>query len=266
MTPEQLSKIQNEVIDLCKEVGAFIKNELYNVSASDIEEKDMNSLVSYVDKTAEKMIVSKLQTLTPDSGFITEEDTVAQEKKEQVWIIDPLDGTTNFLHKIPHFSISIALMENDKLQFGAVYEIMLDNIYTAIRGGGAFENGKQIFVRPIDDLSQAIVVTGFPYKKDKSIDASLNVLKFCVLNCRGVRRLGSAALDLAYVASGKIDIYYENTLNIWDVAAGALLVQEAGGKITDYDGYSEHLKKGSIIASNKELYPHILKAITSNLA
>lgn len=266
MTSSQLSDIQSSVSLLCKEVSDFIKAELHKVSASDIEEKDMNSLVSYVDKKAEEMIVASLKKLTPEAGFITEEDTVSQEEKELMWIIDPLDGTTNFLYKIPHFSISIALAKNNELIFGVVYEVMLDNIYTAIRNEGAFENGKPIKVRTSTNLLDAVVVTGFPYKRDKSIEATLNILKFCVLNCRGIRRLGSAALDLAYVASGKIDIYYENTLNIWDMAAGVLLVQEAGGKVSDYDGQSDHLKKGSIIASNKDLYPQMLTAIKDNLS
>lgn len=264
MTEEQLLDIQKTVTQLCKDVGQFITTELDRVSADDIEEKDMNSLVSYVDKTAEEKIVATLKTLLPEAGFITEENTVAQEKKDLIWIIDPLDGTTNFLYKIPHFSISIALMENNKLAFGAVFEIMQDTIYTAIRGKGAFENGKPIKVRSTDKLLDAIVVTGFPYKRDHNIDCSLNILKFCVLNCRGVRRLGSAALDLAYVASGKIDIYYENTLNIWDMAAGVLLVQEAGGQISDYSGHSEHLKEGSIVAANKHLYPLIIPVIREN--
>jgi len=265
MDIQKLKSNQVELVSLCTEVAAFIRSQLDAVTAADVEEKEMNSLVSYVDKEAEKMIVSKLLTLIPDAGFITEEDTVKQEKKEYIWIIDPLDGTTNFLKKIPHFSISIALMHGGEIIQGIVYEVMLDIAYTAIKGQGAFMNGQAIKVTGQDKLNHAVVVTGFPYKKDINIDASLNMLKYCVLNCRGVRRLGSAALDLAYVASGKIDIYYENSLNIWDVAAGALLVEEAGGIMADYSKTKNYLGNGSIVASTPDLYENISAAIQENL-
>ena len=270
MDKDRLFELKEELSVLCKDVAAFIKDQLHTVSASDIEEKEMNSLVSYVDKEAEKKIVQRLQALIPEAGFITEEDTVDQETKGEethssVWIIDPLDGTTNFLHKIPHFSISIALMEEGVTTLGIVYEIMLDNAYTAIKGQGAWENDKPISVTPTKELIKAVVVTGFPYRRDIDIDASLAVLKYCVMHCRGVRRLGSAALDLAYVASGKIDIYYENALNIWDIAAGALLVEEAGGIMTDYHGERSFLQRGSIISSNPHLYDEIHGVIAKHL-
>ena len=265
MDKDRLFLLKDELTSLCQKVAVFIRDQVNTVSASDIEIKDMNSLVSYVDKEAEKKIVLKLKTLIPEAGFITEENTVKQEDKSLIWIIDPLDGTTNFLHKIPHFSISIALMQEGKVVLGIVYEIMLDNAYTAIRGAGAWENDKKINVTATTDMLNAVVVTGFPYRRDLDIDASLRVLKYCVMHCRGVRRLGSAALDLAYVAAGKIDIYYENALNIWDIAAGALLVEEAGGIMTDYYGEKNYLKQGSIISSNPHLYPSIYATIKENL-
>lgn len=256
----QLYTYKDHLTKLCIEVATFIKAELHEVSDTDIETKDMNSLVSYVDKEAEKMIVKSLSQLTPSAGFITEEDTEDRHDKALTWIIDPLDGTTNFLQKIPHFSISIALMEAGEITLGIVYEIMLDNPYTAIKGEGAWEGTRKMSVSPTKEMLSAVVVTGFPYRRDINIDASLAVLKYCIIHCRGVRRLGSAALDLAYVAAGKIDIYYENALNIWDVAAGALLVQEAGGKISDYDGGTDYLE-GTIISSNGHLHNEIHQAI-----
>jgi len=265
MDKNRLFQLKEELTHLCKDVAFFIRSQLNAVQKGDIEIKDMNSLVSYVDKEAEKKIVACLQELTPEAGYITEEDTVKQEDKDLVWIIDPLDGTTNFLNKIPHFSISIALMQNKEVVLGIVYEIMLDIAYTAIKGEGAWENEKTISVTETNKMLDAVVVTGFPYRRDIDIDASLRVLKYCVVNCRGVRRLGSAALDLAYVAAGKIDIYYENSLNIWDIAAGALLVTEAGGTMKDYNGDDKFLSHGSIISSNPHLYPFIYKAISENL-
>lgn len=253
--------LRQSLIKICAEVAAFIRTEIYQVNAADIEQKEMNSLVSYVDKEAENSLVNFLKELTPDAGFITEEDTIDTKGKAQTWIIDPLDGTTNFLHKIPHFSISIALLEGEEVTLGIVYEIMLDNAYTAIKGQGAWENKTPIKVSSTIEPLESIVITGFPYRRDINIEASLAVLKHCVINCRGVRRLGSAALDLAYVASGKIDIYYENALNIWDLAAGALLVEEAGGKVTDYSGTRNFLKHGAIISSNGTLHDFILSPI-----
>ncbi len=265
MAQSLLHDYRLSLISLCEQVASFIKKELNQVSTNDIEEKDMNSLVSYVDKKAERMIVTALNKLTPNCGFITEEDTPDDRDKSLTWIIDPLDGTTNFLHKIPHFSISIALMEKEEVTLGIVYDVMLDISYTAIKGFGAWENGNTIKVNDTKDLSKSIVVTGFPYKKDNDIDASLRVLKYCVMNCRGLRRLGSAALDLAYVASGKIDIYYENCLNIWDLAAGALLVEEAGGRMTDYNGDRNYHNTCSIIASNPHLYDDIAAVIQKEM-
>jgi len=265
MDKQKLQSLQVELISLCTEVAAFIRSQLDSVQASDVEEKELNSLVSYVDKEAENKIVEKLSILTPEAGFITEEDTEDSADEEYVWIIDPLDGTTNFLKKIPHFSISIALKKDKHIIQGIVYEVMLDIAYTAIKGEGAFMNGRPIKVTGQDKMNHAVVVTGFPYKKDFDIDASLSMLKYCVINCRGVRRLGSAALDLAYVAAGKIDAYYENSLNIWDVAAGALLVEEAGGIMTDYEGTKNYLNRGSILASTPDLYENLSAAIQEHL-
>lgn len=260
MAINPLYEIKNTVTELCIEVGDFIKTEWHKVQSDDIEVKDLNSLVSYVDKEAEKLIVKKLASLIPEAGFITEENTVTQEKKAKLWIVDPLDGTTNFLYKIPHFSISIALQIDGEVVFGAVHDIILNTTYTAIKGFGAWENNNSISVRQTKKLSETIAVTGFPYKRDYDIDKNLSVLKHFILHCRGIRRLGSAALDLAYVASGKIDIYYEKTLNIWDIAAGYLLVNEAGGQVSGFNEASP-LVSGSVIATNTYLHDEVRNVI-----
>ena len=256
-----LQEYRSVLISLCEEVSAFIRYQIDRVKKSDIEVKDENSLVSFVDKEAEQMIVEALSKLTPSAGFITEEDTIDERSKPLTWVIDPLDGTTNFLMGIPHFSISIALMENNEITVGIVYEVMLDIAYTAIKGVGAWEGDRSLQLKPANNISEALVVTGFPYRRGLDIDASLAVLKYCVINCRGIRRLGSAALDLAYVAAGKVDLYYENALNIWDLAAGALLITEAGGIVTDYKGSSDYLKNGSIIGGHKPFHKEILEVI-----
>ena len=249
------------LITICKEVSVFIRSQLNRVNQSDIEVKDENSLVSFVDKKAEQMIVEALTQLTPEAGYITEEDTEDERSKPLTWVVDPLDGTTNFLMGIPHFSISIALLEEGEITLGIVYEVMLDIAYTAVKGAGAWEGDRPLKIKAETSLSEAVVVTGFPYRRGLDIDASLAVLKFCVVNCRGIRRLGSAALDLAYVAAGKVDLYYENALNIWDLAAGALLISEAGGIVTDYSGSGDYLKNGSIIGGNESYHREILKVI-----
>ncbi|NNE26782.1 MAG: inositol monophosphatase [Saprospiraceae bacterium] len=265
MTTSQLHILKHELQNICESVGLFIRTEMDKVTAEQIEEKERNSLVSYVDKEAENRIVKALRQLVPEAGYITEEDATENTLKKKMWIIDPLDGTTNFLYKIPHFSTSIALAIDGEVVLGIVYDIMQKTAYTAIRGEGAWENERPISVKDNNDRQQAIVVTGFPYRRGDDIEPTMSLLRHCILNYRGIRRLGSAALDLAYVAAGKIDIYYERTLNIWDLAAGALLVEEAGGRVTDYWGKDDYLENGSIISSNKLLHPNILKAIQEHL-
>jgi len=266
MHATQLTEIKTQVHTLCVEVAAFIREQINKVQSSDIETKDMNSLVSYVDKTAEIKIVKRLSQLIPEAGYITEEDTIVSETKDHMWIIDPLDGTTNFLYKIPHFSISIALSYKGDMVYGIVYDIMLDVAYTAIKGQGAYENNNRIQVRNSTDLQETIVATGFPYKRQEGVTEKMNMVRFCVENCRGIRRLGSAALDLAYVASGKLDAYYENSLNIWDLAAGKLIVEEAGGIVTDYQGEEHALNNGSILAANPDIHRQFLGAIKTYLS
>ena len=261
MENKQLVLLQKHVEILSREVGSFIRGELNIVEHSDIHEKDINSLVSYVDETAEKTIVNSLQSQVEGAGFITEENTVNQGRKEYTWIIDPLDGTSNFLNKIPHFSISIALQHKEQLLLGVVYDIMRDTCFSAIKGGGLFVNGLPKQIGQVTTLDQAMVVTGFPYEKDSIFEASFSILKYFLKNARGFRRLGSAALDLAYVAAGRLDVYYESNLNAWDVAAGVLLVQEAGGEVHDFQNQDNMLNNGEIIASNKHLMPSVLDVI-----
>ncbi len=266
MTEGQLYEIRDALSKLCADVSEFIQTEVTRVSGDAIETKSRNSLVSYVDKQAEEMLVKGLSVIVPKAGFITEEETVEQgDSGEYTWVVDPLDGTTNFLYRIPHFSISVALMHMGNPLVACVYEIMQDTSYTAIKNLGAWENGSPIKVQQQKEKAEAMVVTGFPYIREDRLDERLAIFKFCILNYRGVRRLGSAALDLAYVASGKFDIYYENTLNIWDIAAGALLVEEAGGLLSDFSGKKDYLNTGGIIASVPSLHQEILDCVSAHL-
>ena len=265
MNPEHLIELRDALISLCADVSIFIKDEIKKVGSGDIYLKDLNSLVSYVDKEAEKAFIEGLGKLIPEAGFITEEETVLTETKDKMWIIDPLDGTTNYLQRIPHFSSSIALQYNEEIILGIVYETMMDRAFTAIKGRGAWENELPIKVSGTSENNKAVIVTGFPYKRGIDIDKTMELLKHCIINYRGFRRLGSAALDLVYVASGRLDIYFEKSLNIWDLAAGALIVEESGGKVCDYSGGTDFLKTGEIISSNGLLHKDIFEAINNYL-
>jgi len=240
-------------IPLVRAVGAFISKELGKVSNEQIEVKDRNSLVSYVDKEAEKKLVQGLKEIHPDAGFITEEGTVEQGGASALWIIDPLDGTSNFLHNIPHFAVSVGLEVDGILRVGIVLDVMREECFYAWEGGGAFVNDNSISVSTTPSIETAIVGTGFPYDP-VHVRPLMDTLEYFVVHGRGIRRMGAAALDLAYVASGRLDVYYESTLNSWDIAGGALIVKEAGGMVSDFDGGTSYLNTGRIIVANPELH------------
>jgi myo-inositol-1(or 4)-monophosphatase len=233
------------------ECGNFIVSEMGKVTNEAIETKSLNSLVSYVDKTAEEKIVNACMALLPEAGFITEEETIAESSnKEWRWIIDPLDGTTNFLHQIPFFSISVALQHHEKTVIGIVYEVNRNELFYAWKNGGCFLNGKSIRVSETEKLSDSLIATGFPYYDFGKKEAYMALLSELMPKTRGIRRLGSAALDLAYTACGRFDAYFEYSLAPWDVAAGAFLVQEAGGIVSDFSNRENYLFGKEIVATN----------------
>ncbi len=261
MQDEQLKDLCFQACEIVKNAGAFIKKELGKVKSDQIITKDLNSLVSYVDQETEKILVTDLKKILPNAGFLTEEETVKQEDKALRWIIDPLDGTTNFLHQIPFFSISVALELNKELVLGIVYEVNNEECFYAWRGGGAWLNQKSIQVKDNLNFADAIIATGFPYYDFTNTDAYLSVLKECITSTRGVRRFGSAALDLAYTACGRFDSFYEITLNAWDVAAGIVLVKEAGGLVNDFKGKDNYLFGMEILASSPSIHNKMLSII-----
>ena len=243
-----------------RKASHFIFKQIGKVSDDAIEAKEKNSLVSFVDKTAEEMIVEGLQKILPEAKFLTEEGTVEQNEGDVRWIIDPLDGTTNFLHNVPHFSVSVALEINGELVMGIVEEVNRKETHYAWKNGGAFMNGRPIQVTKTEKTEDAVLVTGFPYSIEDT-GPILTILDHWIKNSRGIRRFGSAALDLAYVAKGIFDFYYETTLNAWDVAAGAIIVKEAGGMVSEYDGNDTFLDSGRILASNGRLHQQVLDVI-----
>lgn len=248
------------------EAGAFISSQVGEVAAAAIEEKDLNSLVSYVDKETEKLLIDGLSSLIPASVFFTEEETVERQEGEWRWIIDPLDGTTNFLHQLPVFSVSVALQHHGETVIGIVYEVNRDECFYAWKGGGAWMNDHRISVSQTPTLSASLLATGFPYYDYDRMQAYIEVLKFFMQHTRGLRRLGSAAVDLAYVACGRFDGFYEYSLNAWDVAAGVLLVKEAGGRVTDFKGGGDYLFGRELISSNEKLHEDLLKVIQQHFS
>jgi len=254
-----INSLCNEVCAIAREAGNFIRQEAGKIRSHDVETKSLNSLVTYVDTSAEEMIVGKLQALLPEAGFITEEDTISKRGDDYKWVVDPLDGTTNFIHGIPVFSVSIALMKGEGVILGVVYEVNGDECFHAVRGQGAFLNGRAICVSGRPDLSSSLLATGFPYYDYDRMDSFVGLLTWCMMHTRGLRRLGSAAADLAYVACGRFEGFFEYGLNAWDVAAGSLIVAEAGGMVSDFNGGSNYIFGREIVATNKNIYHKFIK-------
>jgi myo-inositol-1(or 4)-monophosphatase len=256
-----LQTLCQDVCALSKQVGEFIKKERNNFEANRVEVKGKNDFVSYVDKTAEKRIVEQLQKLLPEAGFIAEEGTITQKGELYNWIIDPLDGTTNFIHGIPCFAISIALMRKNEIVLGVVYEINFDECFYAWENSKAYLNGFEIAVSKAAKLSDSLLATGFPYYDYHKMNEYLDLFKYFMKNTHGLRRLGSAATDLAYVACGRFEGFYEYSLQPWDVAAGAFIVQQAGGKVSDFKGEENYIFGKEIVASNSAVFSEFLSAV-----
>jgi myo-inositol-1(or 4)-monophosphatase len=256
-----LRALCTEVCLIAKTTGQLIREEVDKLQRSQIETKSIHNFVTYVDKTAEEQLVEKLQKLIPEAGFIVEENTIDKQGREYQWVVDPLDGTTNFIHGVPVFSISIALMHRDEVLLGVVYEINHDECFRAIKGGGAFLNGEPIKVSEAATLHESLLATGFPYYDYSRLQQYMELFTWCLRNSHGVRRLGSAAVDLAYVACGRFDGFFEYSLSPWDVAAGSLLVQEAGGRVTDFSGERNYIFGREITATNARISNELLAKV-----
>lgn len=247
-----LNDITRKVTALAKETGNFIRQERLHFSYQKVEIKGLNDLVSYVDKTSEVKLVEGLSQILPQAGFIVEENT-RSERHEFNWIVDPLDGTTNFVHGIPCYAISIGLEHQGTIVCGVVYEVSRDECFYAWKNGGAYLNGVNIQVSERKTLSESLIATGFPIYNFSRLDAYIATLTYLMKHTHGIRRIGAAAADLCYLACGRVDAFFEYNLNAWDVAAGAIIVQEAGGFITDFEGENNWLFGKEIIATNKNL-------------
>lgn len=262
---ENIEVIGAQAIELVKQVGKFIKKQRAQFDTSKIENKGLHDYVSYVDKGSEKQLVEGLSKILPGCGFIVEENTAGHTAEDYVWIIDPLDGTTNFLHNIYPFAISVALQYKNKTVAGIVYELGRDELFYSCGDGKAYCNNSPISASNAPDIEQSLIVTGFPISKYGRLDGHVKTVKDIVLHSQGIRRTGSAASDLAYVACGRFDGYFEYGLNPWDVAAGAFIAQQAGAIVSDYKGGNDYLFGGEMLAASKNVYPTLLDLLKENM-
>ena len=261
---KNLKEILDKSLVVIEQAASFISAEFNTIDKDQIEYKGFNDLVSYVDKGAEKILVEGLQKVLPEAGILAEEGTGSQKSERYTWIIDPVDGTTNYLHGLPIFAISVALMENNQPIIGIVYEINRREVFTATLGGGAFCNGKPIHVSSAKKLGESLIATGFPYYDFGKMENYLSILHALMKTSHGLRRLGSAAVDLAYVACGRFEGFFEYNLKPWDVAAGTLIVQEAGGKVTQFHGEDDPIFGKEILASNATIHPSLMETINQH--
>jgi myo-inositol-1(or 4)-monophosphatase len=242
--------------------GTFLEEQFGREIEGGISEKRRNDFVTEIDRESERMIKQVLGGAFPDIGVYAEEGG-ATGPQQCFWIIDPLDGTTNFIHRYPVVTISLALFEEGRTSLGLVYDPLRKELFEAVRGDGAYCNGKRIRVSLARDLRDSLLGTGFPFSVHKYIDLYLAAFRQLFLGCRGMRRAGSAALDLCYVASGRLDGFWELYLKPWDMAAGALIVEEAGGIATDFFGGDGYLSAGHIVAASPAILPSITKVTSA---
>lgn len=254
----------NIAVKAARRAGNLIHRSTDRIDHLTVTKKSHADFVSEVDRAAEQAIIQTLLEAYPDHAILAEESG-AQGESEFLWIIDPLDGTTNFLHGFPQFSVSIALQHRGILTQAVVYDPIRNELFTATRGRGAFLNDKRIRVTKRVHLADALIGTGFPYTQFAHIDAYMAILKELMQKTSGLRRPGSAALDLAWMAAGRYDGFFETALKPWDIAAGCLLITEAGGMVSDLQGSDSYLKSGHICAGNPDIHTHLLKLIAPHL-
>ncbi|ACT48571.1 inositol monophosphatase [Methylotenera mobilis JLW8] len=252
-------------VKAAREAGRIINRASQDVGSIAIQTKTYNDFVSEVDRSAEQAIIDILKDAYPDHGFWGEESGHENHEADNIWIIDPLDGTTNFLHGFPQYCISIALQQKGVLTQAVIYDPVRNDLFTATKGRGAFLNDKRIRVTNRSKLQDSLIATGFPYRDFTHLDAYLGMFKDMIKKTTGIRRPGSAALDLAYVAVGWVDGFFEINLSAWDIAAGGLIVQEAGGIVGDFEGNESWIETGNIVAANPKVFAQMLQVLNPHL-
>ncbi|WP_346861422.1 inositol monophosphatase family protein [uncultured Draconibacterium sp.] len=258
-------KLCFQVQEIARTAGNFIRDEQKKISAKNIEIKSVASLVTYVDKTAEQQIVSALKALIPDSGFVAEEGTADSNNEKYTWFVDPLDGTTNYIHGLAPHSVSIALAEGDTMVLGVVYEVGANEMFYAWKESAAFCNGEEIHSANRAKSEDTLIATGFPYYDFDRMDDYIEAMKVLMKSTRGIRRFGSAAIDLCYIAAGRFDAFWEHALHAWDVAAGVFILQQAGGKTVDFNGGDNWLFGGELVSASGSYFPEFYGIINKHL-
>ena len=250
----------NIAVRAARQAGNTLQRSADQLDRISVEEKSQHDFVSEIDKMAEAEIIKTIRKSYPDHAILAEESG-EQGDHDMQWIIDPLDGTTNYLHGFPQYAISIAVRIKDRLEVAVVYNPVSEELFTATRGGGAMLNNKRIRVSGRGGLDGALIGTGIPFSPGRDFDGYLRTLRKFMGKTAGIRRPGSAALDLAYVAAGRLDGFWEEKLQIWDMAAGVLLIQEAGGLVGDLHGQKSHLKTGDIVCGSPKVYTAMLELV-----
>lgn len=254
----------NIAIRAARLAGELITRSLEKIDSLRVDEKGKNDFASEIDYIAEREIIQTIRKAYPDHAILAEESGL-HKGSEYVWVIDPLDGTTNFLHGFPQFAVSIALKHKGVLEQAVIYDPLRQELYTATKGAGAMLNNRRIRVTNQSRLKGALLGTGFPFKKQQFLDIYLAMFRSVFTDSAGIRRAGAAALDLAYVAAGRLDGFWEIGLREWDMAAGVLLIKEAGGIVTDFESGGDYLSHGNIVAGNPKIHQLILTALTPHL-
>lgn len=254
----------NTAVKAARRAGKVILRNLAQVDRLAVETKGRNDFVSEVDRFAEAEIISVIRNAYPSHGILAEESG-HQPGDEYLWIIDPLDGTTNYLHGYPQFAVSIGLYHQDRATQAVVFDPLRDELFTASRGAGAQLNDRRLRVSDVARMESALLGTGFPYKSMEHLDAWIASFRALLPVCSGVRRAGSAALDLAHVACGRLDGFWEIGLNSWDIAAGCLLIEEAGGRVSDFAGGQGFLDSGNVVTGNPKIYTEMLRLLQESL-
>lgn len=257
---EQLKQLTEQVCQVARQAGAYIARERRAFQDERVERKHAHDYVSYVDKGSEKLIVEALRALLPEAGFVTEEGSAAYHDEQYWWVVDPLDGTTNFIHQFPPYCVSIALCRGHVIQLGVVYEVTTGECYYAWQGGGAWLNGEPLHVAD-HPISDALLCLQLPYNSDAYRPVIRRLVDAFYGRAASVRMLGSAAIALCYVAAGRLDAYAEKYIGQWDYMAGALIVKEAGGTVTDYAGEADFTQGNSVVATNGRIHHELLDAV-----
>jgi len=251
----------NIAVRAARRAGSIINRAALGGSSLNVRSKRVNDFVTQIDQAAEEAIMEVVRKAYPDHGFLAEESGKSAGEAEYVWIIDPLDGTTNFIHGFPQYCVSIGVQHRGAIAHGVVYDPVKNELFTASKGRGAFLNDRRIRVSKCTRIGDALVGTGFPFREMSRLDLYIKQLQNLLKTSSGVRRAGAAALDLAYVACARLDAFWEMGLSAWDMAAGALLIQEAGGLVGDFSGESAYLESGDICAATPKVFPTLLEAM-----